>query len=150
MGGDGSKLDLKIARDALMRDIEPLWEALCSAVDTVVVKLKDAYDRDLLVKVNEQNTVLRVIDARPIPGEASTLDSTLELRLDRRDKKLVASISDRHSRAQHEPHARGNPRVYKIAPDDNVRRLCFAEDAKLTAAEVAEREIAEKLLKMDL
>lgn len=149
-----SRLDKKIAREArsrdLLRNLEPTWEALEAAVRATCEKLNKAYHREVHPKLNDRNTLISVSRQDPVPNESSFFEWALELRFYRDESRVVARTTKRHSRqglAQDE----GNPRSYVFAADLNANSAAFSRSGKMySAIEVAEHEIAETFLGMDL
>jgi len=149
MDGDRTKLDMKIARDQLMKDLEPLWDKLFGAVQIAVTKVNEAYGHRLVWNLNDQNSVIRISRSRTLPDQFTSMEETLEIRIDRRERKLVARIDSKNSRqGVAEP---GKARAYQIAANQDATTLELAgPGGRFCTVEFAEYEIAEQLLKLKL
>lgn len=146
-----TKLDSKIARDKLLENLEPLWDDLNAAIEATRNKLLANYGRHSNISRNDHNSVTWVAYSVPMPNEASSVEHTLEVRLDRAAQKVVTRISLRYSRGGGHSEADGLPAVYQITPDPEHNVLRFTRDHKhYSAVELAEHELAERLMKMDL
>lgn len=150
-GEERSRLDLKIARENLLASgIEPLWDQLYADVQATSKKLHDAYGRDSAVNLNDHNSIIRVTRSEPLSDEASFIDLTLEIRLDRKGARIITGIRRRYSRAKRPGELEG-PKPYEITPDVEANALHFSNKGKLlSTTELAEQEIAERLMKMKL
>ena len=78
------------------------------------------------------------------------IEYTLELRLDWKQKKLAACIAKRDSRGRDLQAGADQPRSYQIVAETLSDSLRFFDGQALRSIEVAEIEIVEKLLHMDL
>jgi hypothetical protein len=146
-----SRLDLKIVRDRLISNLDPLWHQLCGDVESTCTKLRDVYGLNPVVQIDDQLSVIRVSHSDPsAPDAERATEYTLELRLDRHQKRLVARVTKRDSRGRDLQAGGDEPRSYKIIADDFSDSLRFFDGQALRSIEVAEEEIVEKLLHMNL
>ena len=146
-----TRLDLKIARDRLISNLDPLWHQLCEDVESTCTKLRDVYGVNPVIQINDQSWVIRVSHSDPAAtdGEKAT-EYALELRLERNQKRLVARVTKRDSRGRDLQAGADEPRSYKIIADNLNHSLQFFDGQALRPIEVAEEEIVEKLLHMNL
>lgn len=149
MDEERTRLDLKIARDRLLENAEPLWEELWAAVQATVLKLNEAYNHHVECHLNEHNSIIRVSHKEALSDEISSVEKILEVRIDRDERKIVCRISSKYSRrATTDP---GKPRAYEIGANADATRLeLVARASRLSVVELAEHEIAEQLLGMKL
>lgn len=148
---DGAtSLDLKIARDKLLENVEPLWDEVCAACESACRKLKEAYGYVLdLPKINDHNSAIRITHTVVSADPYGSIDKTLEIRVDRSEKKIVARIDTKHARSN-APQS-GEPRVYKIVADGKIASLVLRQHGTdKSGIDFAEHEIAEELLKLKL
>lgn len=145
-----TKLDLRIARDKLLENIEPIWEQLYPAVRGTCDKLSTTYNLALAHRLNDLNSAIRVVYTEQPLGEFVSLESTLEMRLDRDGKKVIARISQRYIRVGAELKE-DTPRTYRIEADTDSNKLYFTcTQQPFSATELAEHEVAEQLAHMEL
>jgi len=146
-----SRFDLKIARDRLIADLDPLWHQLCDDVEATCSKLRDVYRINLTVQINDQDSVIRVSHAEPLAREPEkTTECTLEFRLEWKQKKVAACVVKRDSRGRDLHTGADQSRHYQIIAEPLTDSLRFFDGQVLRSIEVAEIEIVEKLLHMDL
>src|SRR5437870_5327808 len=108
-----SRFDLKIARDRLIANLDPLWHQLCDDVEATCSKLQDVYRVNLTVQTKDQDSVIRVSHTETLTGEPEAIEYTLELRLDWKQKKLVAWVAKRDSRGRDLQAGADQPRSYQ-------------------------------------
>jgi hypothetical protein len=147
-----SRLDRKIRHETLLRDIEPLWDALDSAVKRTCDKLTAVYNSALTSKLNDHSSAIRVKYLESLlPAEHSQVERTLEIRIVRDDKLLVVRITKQHSRSQR-IEDESEPLRYRINADIDANTLYFADSTKkrYTPVELAEELVVKKLVKREL
>jgi hypothetical protein len=143
---EGSRLDKKIANEAILANVDPLWEDLYSAIRATSEKIQSAFDRASTVELNDHNSVITVGCYEPMPNQ---LISTLTIRLDRDAKKVTANIIRRRSQAA--PGGPEAPAVYAMAINAEAGILNFSDKGQsYSAVGLAEYLIAERLMKMKL
>jgi hypothetical protein len=146
-----SRLDLKIVRDRLIANLDPLWHQLCDDVESTCTKLRDVYGLNPVVQINDQLWVIRVSHSDPSAADSEkATEYTLELRMEKNQKRLVARVTKRDSRGRDLQAGADEPRSYKIIADNFNDSLQFFDGQALRPIEVAEEEIVEKLLHMNL
>ena len=146
-----SRLDLKIVRDRLISNLDPLWHQLCGDVESTCTKLRDVYGLNPVVQIDDQLSVIRVSHSGPPEEDADrATEYTLELRLERNQKRLVARVTKRDSRGRDLQAAADEPRSYQIIADNFSDSLQFFDGQALSPIDVAEEEIVEKLFRLNL
>src|ERR1017187_6546913 len=93
---EGSRLDKKIAHEALLVNVDPLWDDLYSAIQATSGKIQSAFDRASTWELNNHNSVITVGCFEPTPNQ---LISTLTIRLDRDAKKVTVNLIRRRAQA---------------------------------------------------
>jgi hypothetical protein len=146
-----SRLDRKIERDRLIANLAPLWQQLCDDVECTCTKLRDVYRLNPVVQINDQSAVIQVSHSDPSAADTErATDYILELRLERIQKRLVARVIKRDSRGRDLDATGEEQRIYQIITDNLNDTLQFFNGEPLRSIEVAEMEIVEKLLHMNL
>jgi len=146
-----TRLDQKLARDRLIANLEPLWHQLCDDVEATCTKLRSVYGLNPVVQIDDQSWVIRISHADPSAGDAErATEFALELRLEKKLKRLVARVTKRDSRGRDLQAGAEEPRSYKVVADHFNDSLQFFDGQALRPIEVAEEEIVERLLHMNL
>jgi protein-tyrosine-phosphatase len=148
-GEEHSRLDKKIAAESLLTQIAPLWDDLYAAAVATGEKVRQAFDRHSTTVLNDHGTVIRTAYSEQVPSQIFSIQSTLEMRLERNARKLTVNISRQGSSqgiAMTEP-----PRVYDIAADVDGQSLYFRyKQERYSAIQLAEHLIVERLMKKSL
>ncbi len=148
-----SRLDRQIARDKLLADIEPLWEALHAALERTAAKLNGAYNCGISVDLNEHNSLIRADSSPTVKDRDTEVHRQLEIRLDRRARKVTVIVVEtmRHIRAPERAPTRGAPFTFEIDVDMERGQLCFTQKLeRFTPVALAEHLLTELLLGMKL